>query len=87
MSLYVATDEHGRGVRCITEFENRADLQTYAQNYVNGYIPNNATISNVLELLYDSGPGFGARNHFRISRKDAIATLKHEPWIKNNTFL
>jgi len=90
MSIYIATDEAGKGIRHITEFDSRLDLLMYANSEISCtdiFISQKATIPDILESLYDHGIGFGQRSHRRISRQDAIKMLKDQPWIKNNTFL
>jgi len=90
MSIYIATDEAGKGIRHITEFDNRLDLLVYADGELSCtdiFISQKATISDILESLYDHGIGFGQRSHRRIYRREAIKILKDQPWIKNNTFL
>jgi hypothetical protein len=75
MTIYVATDIHGRGVRHITAFDTKAELFSYAWNEkarsgVN--LPKaKHNIDDILHCLYDSGIGFGARNHYRVSRREA----------------
>ena len=81
--IYIATDEHGKGVRHVTSFHNRLDFLNYAYevlatNARNHMIRRRASsIDTICEALDDSGIGFGARHHFRISRKDAKKYLKN----------
>ena len=75
--IYIATDEHGKGVRHVTLFYNRLDFLNYADDVLatnarNYMIRRRASsIDTICEALYDNGIGFGARHHFRVSRKDA----------------
>tara|TARA_R110002012_G_scaffold275260_2_gene461806 strand:+ start:379 stop:645 length:267 start_codon:yes stop_codon:yes gene_type:complete len=75
--IYIATDEHGKGVRHVMLFYNRLDFLNYADDVLatnarNYMIRRRASsIDTICEALYDNGIGFGARHHFRVSRKDA----------------
>lgn len=81
--IYIATDEHGKGVKHITPFDNRLDFLNYADDVLafngrNYMIRRRASsIDTICEALYDNGIGFGARHHFRVSRKDAKKYLKN----------
>ena len=76
MVIYIATDEHGKGVRHVTPFYSRADLLSYAWKVMackdgNYKLNGRPNIDDICDALYDSGPGFGSRSHYRISAKDA----------------
>jgi len=77
--IYIATNIHGRGVRHISAFENRADLLSYACEVLamtDSYPRNRASIDELCEALSDNGIGFGARSHRRVSRKQAIEHIR-----------
>lgn len=77
--IYIATNIHGRGVRHITSFDSRADLLGYACEVLamNDRHPRNrASIDEICEALSDSGPGFGALSHHRVSRKQALEHIR-----------
>ena len=74
--IYIATNEHGQGVRHVTAFDDRADFLAYAAdmlacNDANAMLCGRPTIARICEALYDNGPGFGSRSHSRISRDEA----------------
>jgi len=75
--IYIATNEHGRGIKHITAFDDRMDFLSYADevlacNDSHSLIRAKATpIGTICEALYDNGIGFGARDHRRVSRQDA----------------
>ena len=76
MSIYIATNEHGRGVSHVTEFHDRHEFLDYAWevlafNNSNALLRGRPTIDDICEALYDAGIGHGARSHFRISRRSA----------------
>tara|TARA_R100000808_G_C2116495_1_gene128949 strand:- start:47 stop:325 length:279 start_codon:yes stop_codon:yes gene_type:complete len=75
--IYIATNEHGRGIKHITAFDDRMDFLRYADVVLAWY--DNASlirakstpIDTICEALYDKGIGFGARDHRRVSRQEA----------------
>ena len=74
--IYIATNEHGRGVRHVTAFDNRADFLVYADEVLacddaSAMLRGKPSIARICEALYDSGPGSGSRSHSRISRDEA----------------
>lgn len=78
--IYIATDIHGRGVKHVTAFKNRADFHNYASDvlacsYETVLVKD--TINDLCDKLYDSGIGFGARNHKRVSRNDAKHLIRN----------
>lgn len=81
MTIYIATDVNGRGVKQIGNFDDKNDFRKIAMKWLestdHGYIKTSATIADICEALYDQGPCFGARSHYRISRKEAFF-LKRE---------
>jgi len=75
--IYIATTEHGRGVRHITSFKSRRDLFDYADDVLscndrNSMINKSSTISRICDALEDNGVGFGSRSHQRISQRELI---------------
>jgi len=85
MTIYIATVECGKGIRHITEFINKTDLAAYVSNYC--IVKSSDNINDLLELIYDTGMGFGQRYHHRISRNKAVKLLNQNPWVGNKTFL
>lgn len=79
--IYIVTNEHGRGVRHVTGFDNRDALHSYAYE-VMSYHSNNhllngkPSVSAICDALDDIGPGFGARSHRRVSRKEAEQLIR-----------
>lgn len=89
MTIYIATDIHGRGIKEINDFASKLDLWVYADEVlachnVNPY--RSDSIDTLLGKLYDNGFGTGARSHKRISRKEAL-TLIRAGGVKNHTLL
>jgi len=77
--IYIATTEAGRGICHITRFNDRADLLAYADRVTamrdsNAELKAGSTISEILDVLEDNGPGIGSRYHCRISHAEARAT-------------
>lgn len=93
MTIYIKTVECGRGVRHITEYENKQEFYEYIYEVISqkgGYdsLPNiKMKIEDMLPFIDDSGIGHGQRYHREMTKKDAIDQLIKEPWIVNNTFL
>lgn len=88
-SIYIATETAGKGLTDITEYYGLTDYHNYASEILcchNDQPKAKETISSLNDLMADTGIGFGARRHYRISRKDAIKALKEGP-VKNNTML
>ena len=74
--IYIATNEHGQGIRHVTAFDDRADFLNYASDVLACHndwamLRGRPSIARICEALYDNGPGFGARSHSRISRDEA----------------
>ena len=74
--IYIATNEHGQGVRHVTAFDDRDDFLAYADevlacNDASAMLRGRPTIARICEALYDGGPGSGSRSHSRISRDEA----------------
>lgn len=74
--IYIATNEHGQGVRHVTAFDDRADLLAYSVGVLCGddaiaMLRGRPSIARICEALYDNGPGSGSRSHSRISRDEA----------------
>lgn len=87
--IYIATNEHGQGVRHVTAFDNRADFLAYADEVLachnnNALLRGRPSIALICEALDDNGPGFGSRSHSRISREEAQALVgwvqMHKCW-------
>ena len=81
--IYIATNEHGRGVKHITAFADRLRFLCYADEVLacddsSQLIRAKSTpIERICEALYDSGIGFGARDHHRVSRQDAQEYIRN----------
>jgi len=76
MTIYIATNEHGRGVKHISGFESRKDFLSYAyevlsRSNASSLLRSNSTIEQICEALYDAGIGYGSRSHFRIWYNEA----------------
>jgi hypothetical protein len=74
--IYIATNQHGQGVRHVTAFDDHADFLAYADevlacNDANLMLRGKPSIARICEALYDNGIGFGSRSHSRISRDEA----------------
>jgi hypothetical protein len=74
--IYIATNEHGRGIRHVTAFEDRDALHSYALDAMafhadNHLLNGRPSISDICDALTDNGVGFGSRSHHHVSRKDA----------------
>ena len=74
--IYIATNEHGQGVRHVTAFDDRADFLVYADEVLacddaSAMLRGKPSIARICEALYDGGPGSGSRSHSRISRDEA----------------
>ena len=75
--IYIATDIHGRGARHVFAYDSRDDFSRTAKQWLDrsdGYfrIKARSTVNDICDALYDSGPGFGARSHRRVTRKEAL---------------
>ena len=80
--IYIATDEHGKGVRQVTPFYGRKDLLSYAWEVMacrdgNYKLNGRPTIDDICDALYDCGPGSGARHHYRIPVREAKWFMKN----------
>lgn len=78
--IYIATDIHGSGVKHIEAFDNRISLLKYAAEVTamqETNVLSRDTIADLCDKLYDTGTGFGARHHFRVSRKDAKQFIRN----------
>lgn len=79
MTIYIATDIHGRGVRHVSAFADKHDFFAYASQVLTFHDPSpnrSDSIDVLCEKLYDNGVGFGARHHSRISRKNAKILIR-----------
>ena len=77
MTIYIATDIHGRGTSLITVFYAKSEFRKIAIKWLdrsgNAWsIKRQSTVNDICQALYDQGPGFGARHHYRINRRDAL---------------
>jgi hypothetical protein len=78
--IYIATDILGSGVKHIEAFDNRMSFLKYAAEVTamqEAVVLSRDTISDLCDKLHDSGTGFGARYHFRVSRKDAKEFIRN----------
>tara|TARA_R110002096_G_scaffold83979_1_gene194281 strand:+ start:223 stop:501 length:279 start_codon:yes stop_codon:yes gene_type:complete len=78
--IYIATDIHGRGIRHVTAFDTRLDLWAYAAEVLachNVSPCRSDSIEQLCEDLYDNGIGSGARDHFRVSRREAKQLIRN----------
>ncbi len=74
--IYIATNIHGRGYRHVVAYKDIQEFRNVASAWLERHgthVKSRATIDEVCEALYDAGPGFGARSHWRVSRKEAYA--------------
>jgi hypothetical protein len=74
--IYIATDIHGRGYRHVVAYEGVQEFRNVASSWLERHgthIKSRASVDEVCEALRDAGPGFGARSHRRVSRKEAYA--------------
>lgn len=79
--IYIATDEHGRGIRHVTAFYSRDALHSYALGimawHADSHLLNGRpSISAICDALYDAGVGFGSRSHRRVSRREAALLIR-----------
>ena len=77
--IYVATNVHGQGVTVVTGFNGKDDLIAYADNILactDTRVNYSDSIATVCDKLFDMGPGYGARHHARVSRKEAIELIR-----------
>tara|TARA_R110000868_G_scaffold33953_11_gene122929 strand:- start:321 stop:590 length:270 start_codon:yes stop_codon:yes gene_type:complete len=77
--IYIATQVNGKGFSGVTEFCGLADFHNYVSEVLScceAQPKARETVGSLCDLLADQGPGFGARWHYRISRRDAISELK-----------
>lgn len=89
MTIYIATNQAGRGVTNVTQFDNKADLYSYAVDvlsFTDRYPLKRHNVSELCELLADYGSGFGSRCHYRVNRKAALDLIK-EPCVCDDTWL
>ena len=73
MSIFIATDIAGRGVRNITEFFNKKDFYNYASEVLSccdNQPKASYTIAEICDTLADQGMGRGSRYHYRIALSD-----------------
>lgn len=78
--IYIVTNEHGRGIRHVTGFEDRDALHSYACEVLCRYdhTPRSkATISDICDALDDNGIGYGARSHHRVSYREARLLVRN----------
>lgn len=80
--IYIATSIHGRGIRHVTAFDNRADFFNYVNKVVERAMLGERfprvsySIDRLCDCLYDRGVGFGSRSHRRVSRRDAYQLVR-----------
>ena len=79
--IYVQTDIAGQAIwhSIISDFSGKPDLYTYVDEILSctdDHALASDSISDLLEKLYDRGPGRGQRYHRRVSRKDAIEAIR-----------
>jgi hypothetical protein len=87
--IYIATNQHGAGVKVVSQFEGRIGFMLYADEVTAMHdvsIQASDSIDTICDKLYDSGPGIGARHHNRVSRIEAIALIK-SGGVSNHTWL
>lgn len=82
MTIYIATDVNDRGTQLVKAYsdkrEYRANVWWWLDLSGKAYALNkNITIDDLCHSLNNQGPCFGARYHYRISRKAALF-LKRE---------
>ena len=78
--IYIATNIHGRGVKHITGFDSRLDFWAYADEVLACHdrnVPRSASVADICDGIYDNGIGSGARDHFRVSRREAARYIRH----------
>lgn len=78
--IYIATDIHGRGIKHVNAFDNRLSFWAYADEVLacrDTHPKRSDTIDALCEHLYDSGFGFGARSHHRVSRQEAARLIRN----------
>jgi hypothetical protein len=88
MTIYIATEVFGKGVKHVWACDDKADLFDYVSDTCAMKDANplkSMSVSDLLACIYDDGPGFGSRQHRRVSRKEAIALIKKGA--ENDTFL
>jgi hypothetical protein len=75
--IYIATDIHGRGLRHVTAYDSRKDFLSTALQWLDRSdkyfsIKARSSINDICDALRDSGAGFGARSHHRVTRREAF---------------
>ena len=75
--IYIETEIHGRGTRHVCAYNSREDFARTAKQWLdrsNQYfaIKSRSSVSDICDALRDSGPGFGARSHRRVTREEAL---------------
>jgi hypothetical protein len=81
MTIYIATTINGRGIRHIASFPDKQDYRMIAWQWLDRSdnaceLKRSSNIDEICHCLRDHGPGFGARYHNRISRKQALKLQK-----------
>jgi len=79
--IYIATNEHGRGIRHVTAFDNRDALHSYALEVMAWHADSHRlngrpSINAICDALYDAGVGHGSRSHHRVSRGEAALLVR-----------
>jgi hypothetical protein len=79
--IYIATDEHGRGIRHVTGFHSRDALHSYALEVMACHADNHLlkgapSLDGICDALCDAGVGFGSRSHHRVSRREAALLVR-----------
>jgi hypothetical protein len=77
MTIYIATEVNGRGIQQIGSFYSKSELRQIAVKWLDRSnkawsIKRRSSVSDICDALHDQGPCFGARSHYRISRKEAL---------------
>jgi len=82
MTIYIATEVNGRGTQLVKAYSDKREYRANVWKWLDlsgkEYVLNKGiTIDDLCHSLNDQGPCFGARYHYRISRKEALF-LKRE---------
>ncbi len=81
MAFYILTTVHGQGPwkAHITHWPTKLDFWAYCAEVMScrdGVPKRSHTIDQLCEVIYDNGPGFGARSHKRVSVQEARDYIK-----------
>ncbi|WP_035065156.1 hypothetical protein [Nitratidesulfovibrio termitidis] len=81
-SIYILTTLTDQGMHraTVTQFRGRDGFAAYANKVLsrtNTHIPSDATVEEICDALYNTGPGLqGARSHRRISRRESEQAIR-----------